>query len=476
MSNNLINLQIDRYINRRAFCPVDADDSVKEQFLQTIGVEMDGQKVRVNATLTANHIMRYTNMILLSNNELAIYNGKFYEIKSANKIVERIIKAVLNCAGNYWTSRRGKEVVEVLKLIPDFQVKNLDTDNIINFSNGVLSLDDLTLHEHSPKYLCSYMLETEYNPDAECPRWDKFLKEICVGDETRIMLLQEVFGACISNARTQKAFIFYGSGANGKSVVSNILEYLCGSNNVSHLGLDKFQSTFGLQSLIGKKLNIAAELETGNTKITTANFKAVVGGDPVQINITYQAPLDTVLNCKLVFLTNNLPDTVDTSYGYVRRLLIISFNYTVPENQRNVFLTDELKEEITGILNWSIVGMLRLQQNNFIFTKCEASEKILDEYKNTINNTCEFFGTCFIRQPGEKIRKSQVYEHYVQYCALNGESCSNRADFWRAFKSHFADKGVSMQIKRVNGIDHLCDYKYVAPSGSTDFEDIVINI
>ena len=167
MSNNLINLQIDRYINSRAFCPVDADDSAKEQFLQTIGVEMDGQKVRVNATLTANHIMRYTNMILLSNNELAIYNGKFYEIKSANKIVERIIKAVLNCAGNYWTSRRGKEVVEVLKLIPDFQVKNLDTDNIINFSNGVLSLDDLTLHEHSPKYLCSYMLETEYKPEYD---------------------------------------------------------------------------------------------------------------------------------------------------------------------------------------------------------------------------------------------------------------------------------------------------------------------
>lgn len=476
MSNNLINLQIDRYINRRAFCPVDADDSVKEQFLQTIGVEMDGQKVRVNATLTANHIMRYTNMILLSNNELAIYNGKFYEIKSANKIVERIIKAVLNCAGNYWTARRGKEVVEVLKLIPDFQVKNLDTDNIINFSNGVLNLDDLTLHEHSPKYLCSYMLETEYDPNAKCPRWDKFLEEIFVGDETCIKLLQEIFGACISNARTQKAFIFYGAGANGKSVVSNVLEYLCGSNNVSHLALDKFQSTFGLQALIGKKLNIAAELETGNTKITTANFKAVVGGDPVQINIKYQAPLDTVLNCKLVFLTNNLPDTLDTSYGYIRRLLILPFNYTVPENQRNVFLTDELKEEITGILNWSIEGMLRLQQNNFIFTKCEASERILDEYKNTINNTGEFFISCFVEQQGEKIRKSQVYDRYVQYCALNGESCSNRADFWRALKSHFADRGIVMRIKRINGIDHLCDYKYVAPSGSTDFEDIVINI
>ena len=103
MSNNLINLQIDRYINRRAFCPADADESVKEQFLQTIGVEMDGQKVRVNATLTANHIMRYTNMILLSNNELAIYNGKFYEIKSANKIVEQLAAVGIDAYVATWS-------------------------------------------------------------------------------------------------------------------------------------------------------------------------------------------------------------------------------------------------------------------------------------------------------------------------------------------------------------------------------------
>ena len=116
------------------------------------------------------------------------------------------------------------------------------------------------------------MLETEYDPNAKCPRWDAFVKEIFMGDESRIMLLQEVFGACISNARTQKAAIFYGSGANGKSVAASTLETLCGSGNVAHLSLDKFQSQFGLQSLIGKKLNVAAELETGNAKLVTSNF------------------------------------------------------------------------------------------------------------------------------------------------------------------------------------------------------------
>ena len=162
----------------------------------------------------------------------------------------------------------------------------------------------------------------------------------------------------------------------------------------------------------------------------------------------------------MVFLTNNLPDTADTSYGYIRRLLIVSFNYTVPENARNVFLIDKLKEEICGILNWSIEGMLRLQKNNYIFTQSPAAQECLNTYKNAINNTGEFFLSCFAKQYDGKVRKSQVYDYYVQYCTLNGESCSNRNDFWRSLKSHFADKREQMQIMRINGIDHLCGYKY----------------
>lgn len=476
MNKHITDLKINAYINSGAFCPADADESVKKQYLQVIGIEDNGTTVRFNANLAANHLIKHTNIALLNNNELAIYNGFFFEINNADLILKRIIKRLLNCVGNYWNTRREKEVIEALKRIPDFQVENMDYQNIINLRNGVLNLNDLSLNLHSPDYLCSYMLDTEYDSEAWCPEWLSFLNEIFLGDQSLIDLLQEIFGACISNAPTSKAAIFYGSGANGKSVVANILEYLCGSNNVAHLSLDRFQSQFGLQSLIGKKLNIATELETGNTKITTANFKAIVSGDPVQVNIKYQAPLETVLNCKLVFLTNNLPDTLDTSYGYIRRLLIVPFNYTVPEDKRDVFLTDKLKKEIIGILNWSIQGMLRLQENNFIFTQSPAALECLTSYKNSINNTGEFFLSCFTKQSNGKVRKSQVYDYYVQYCALNGEPCSNRNDFWRALKSYFADKGELMKIKRINGIDHICGYKYNTDTISNYTDDFTVNL
>ena len=78
-------------------------------------------------------------------------------------ILKRIIKRLLNCVGNYWNTRREKEVIEALKRIPDFQVENMDYQNIINLRNGVLNLNDLSLNLHSPDYLCSYMLDTEYD-------------------------------------------------------------------------------------------------------------------------------------------------------------------------------------------------------------------------------------------------------------------------------------------------------------------------
>ena len=124
--------------------------------------------------------------------------------------------------------------------------------------------------------------------------------------------------------------------------------------------------------------------------------------------------------------------------------------------------------------------MLRLQKNNCIFTQSPAAQECLKAYQNAINNTGEFFLSCFTKQSDGKLRKSQIYDYYVQNCTLNGESYSNRADFWRSLKSHFADKGEQMQIKRINGIDHLCGYKYNsancnAESQITSGEDFTID-
>ena len=140
---NVVKFNINKYIDNGAFCPIDADEDTKEKFLRSIGVFHYDSAPRINANLTAKHILKHTNIIPLDNYNLAIYNGKFFEIKDAQYIINFIIKKVLNCIGNYWNTRREIEINEAIKRSFDYKVLNMDTEYVINLNNGVLSLDNL---------------------------------------------------------------------------------------------------------------------------------------------------------------------------------------------------------------------------------------------------------------------------------------------------------------------------------------------
>ncbi len=455
---NVVKFDINSYIDNGAFCPIDADEDTKEKFLRSIGVHHFDSSPKVNANLTAKHILKHTNIIPLDNYNLAIYNGKFFEIKDAQYIINYIIKKILNCVGNYWNTRREIEINEALKRSFDYKILSMDTQNVINLNNGVLSLDDFKLSKHSPNYYSSNVLNTKYDKNAGCPKWLAFLNQTFMGDKSLINLLQEVFGMCISNVNVGKCAIFYGSGMNGKSVVADILKSLVGENCVSHLSLERFQSQFGLQSLIGKRLNIASELETGDFNLLTANFKAIVTGDPVHVDIKYKDPLEMVMNCKLVFLTNNLPETLDSSHGFLRRLLILPFNNTVKEKDKDIHLAEKLKGELSGILNWAIEGLRRLESNNHIFTECKAAAECLNKYKKQLNDVGDFFDECFIKQENTKIKKADIYSFYSIYCNVNGNSNISKREFWKKLNSSLTNKNISLDIRKINGVDYIYGY------------------
>ena len=455
---NVVKFNINRYIDNGAFCPIDADEDTKEKFLRSIGVFHYDSAPKVNANLTAKHILKHTNIIPLDNYNLAIYNGKFFEIKDAQLIINFIIKKLLNCIGNYWNTRREIEINEAIKRSFDYKVLNMDTENVINLNNGVLSLDNLKLVKHSTNYYCSNVLNTEYDKKADCPKWLTFLNQTFKGDQSLIDLLQEIFGMCISNVNVGKCAIFYGSGMNGKSVVADILKSLIGENCVSHLSLERFQAQFGPQSLIGKRLNIASELETGDFNLLTANFKAIVTGDPVHIDIKYREPLEMVLKCKLVFLTNNLPETLDSSHGFLRRLLILPFKNTVKEKDRDIHLAEKLKGELSGILNWAIEGLKRLEENNYIFTESKAATECLNAYKQQLNDVGEFFDECFVKKENAKMKKADIYSFYNIYCNVNGNAGISRKEFWKKLKSVFANKNSVFDVRKINGVDYLYGY------------------
>ncbi|HHD2745555.1 TPA: hypothetical protein ACOTGW_003346, partial [Clostridium perfringens] len=78
----------------------------------------------------------------------------------------------------------------------------------------------------------------------------------------------------------------------------------------------------------------------------------------------------------------------------MRRLCMLHFKNVVKEEDRDFYLREKLKEELNGIFNWALVGLRRLKENNFRFSECNSSNKLLKQYEMELNPMILFFEQC----------------------------------------------------------------------------------
>jgi putative DNA primase/helicase len=120
------------------------------------------------------------------------------------------------------------------------------------------------------------------DPDMPIPIWRAFLKRITAGDQKLQAYLQRLAGYCLTgDTREHALFFFYGTGANGKSVLIN-----------TWLGIWKdYTITIGSELLMtspterhpteiarlrGVRLAFASEIEIGRTW-AEAKIKVLTG-------------------------------------------------------------------------------------------------------------------------------------------------------------------------------------------------------
>lgn len=115
------------------------------------------------------------------------------------------------------------------------------SENYINIKNGLLDLskDKIKLIPHNKMIFTTSQIPVFYDPESECPEFEKFLSDVFKGNKRLILLVQEIMGYCLSSTvKAHKMFIFIGTGSNGKSVLCDIMTKIAGGtdnvSNVSH--------------------------------------------------------------------------------------------------------------------------------------------------------------------------------------------------------------------------------------------------
>lgn len=254
-------------------------------------------------------------------------------------------------------------------------IKDIPDSSLINVQNGMFNWKTGELLPHDQKYMSTVQLNVSYDPSATCPNFDKWLSETLPGDE---QLGLEVIGYMMMSGNPFHIVpLTVGSGRNGKSTYLRIIEKMIGERNISGLDLNQITTDkFAPVAMYGKLANICPDIHQKHLS-NTGMLKRVTGGDSIQGERKGQDSFQFTPWATLIFSTNELWSSSDTSDAYFERWLPIPFNQKFSANGK--FDENILYAEINGIFNKAMAA-LRTVHKNHGFTKSESQQKLESEF------------------------------------------------------------------------------------------------
>ena len=358
-------------------------------------------------------------------------NGKTY--------IKEFCREIL---GEAYTPHITNEVINKVETDTYIDAKeffNSESVDEIPVENGVLNILTRELSPFNPKKIFFNKLPIKYNPTKECPTIIKFFSDVLRNDSD-IPILEELFGYCLlKDYRIQKAFMFNGSGANGKGRVLELLKRFLGPENCVNFPLQDFEKdNFAISQLHGKLANISGDLSNQALEYT-GNFKMLTGGDIISANRKFLSRITFTNYSKQIYSANQLPKTHDLTPAFFRRWILIDFPFTfwpdgdykkISEIEKQEKIGTKLKsriadpiiidkivseEELSGLLNKGLDGLKRLLENKE-FSYSKGIEDVKNMWIRKSDSFQAFCMDCVIADPLRMISKAELRHEYTNYC------------------------------------------------------------
>lgn len=294
---------------------------------------------------------------------------------------------------------------------------------LVNIANGTLRFTktgQVSLQPHRAEDNFKYCLPTEYNPDATCPMFDKFLNQMLPDKESQSLLNEALGHSLVPKLKLEYIILLYGHGRNGKSVIYDIVKRIFALKNMSSYSIQELVDDSGYcrSDFVTKLLNFCPD--AGSRFNASGVFKRLSSGETIIAREIYGKPHEYENYPKIICNINNFNYTGnDLSDGDKRRFLPIIFPVQISKEEVNVHLAEELcQTELPGIFNWMVKGAQKILINHG-FTNCKASEALLGEWWSTADPVLGFLEE-YELSPGTNPHSLQeVYKLYSNYCAEN---------------------------------------------------------
>jgi putative DNA primase/helicase len=328
----------------------------------------------------------------------------------------------------------------------------------VNLRNGLFNLDTMKLEPHRPDLYLTTQLNFDYDEDALCPTFNRYMRSSLVypdtfkPDDSLYKLVMEAMGYSMTARTDLKAsFWLVGQKDSGKSTFIALLKGIMGTLHttidLNQLGVNRFL----LSGIVGKRIITFTE-SSSNTVLPDALYKTLTGGsDEVYADVKNHDPITFRPEAKVWWAMNEMPRIVDRSGATIRRIYIIPFNRSIPENERVQNLEACLMKERSGIFNEMVTHYIRLQRIGG-FEYCEQSEDRRKLYIAENDTEATFVEECCDCHESYRIQTTALHTAYTIWCKERGffpKNYNQIAPEWRrlGFKALKSDKAYWCGVK-----------------------------
>ena len=265
-----------------------------------------------------------------------------------------------------------------------------------------------------------------------------------------------------------------GGGRNGKGTFLRVMVALLGRRNVTAVSLhDLVNTRFSAASLVGKLANIAGDID-GRYLENTATFKAITGGDTVNTEHKGRDRFDFTPWAVPVFSANKIPQSADTTVGYLSRWLVINFpqNYEGRED-RQLDTRLQTPAELAGIAAKGIAALPRLlARGNFEVTA--SGEAAMAEFVRRVDQVRTWLHECAELHPDLPwVARTDLYERYKHWALRDNHKPVKAAEFYDRLEAAGVQEAKVRGVRGFKGIRVLAvPAPYPLPSNHGGYEPL----
>ena len=287
----------------------------------------------------------------------------------------------------------------------------------------------------SPAHRISKCVGVRYDPQAACPRWKAFLSDILV-DRERVAFVQRFAGYSLTGLVDEEKLLFmHGTGANGKSVMANVLAAVFGEYAVTVgselLAVTKNESDASRfkHRLQGARLALVNEVGQSDT-FNDHRIKEITSREAIPTRALYGEAFDFYPTHTIWVRGNHRPAIRDSGDGMWRRLILLLFGRQFAPEERVRDLDRQLLEaEGSGILNWLIAGALEWQKIGLKEPPSVLQETAM--YRDDTDVIGDWLATECIVQASARCAVATIFASYQNHFATLGMTPMARPAFVR---------------------------------------------